>query len=98
MIVAIVQAAYTFIMFGVSLYNLLKAHKQKNPRMMIVRNISHASAIGAVLSLQRTMLGTFGAPGSSFNIQIEAWIGALAFLILIAVAVKMIFYKPSSKR
>jgi hypothetical protein len=49
--------------------------------ILMIRDLSMASALGSVLSLERTMLGTFGVTTDSFNIRITAITGFLVFVI-----------------
>jgi len=49
----------------------------------MIRNISLASALGSLFSLERTMLGTFGTSKDTlFNTCIEAFTGLLIFTVL----------------
>lgn len=72
LIVMIVMAAYTFYLIIHAVIESIRAHQSHNRRIAVLRNISLVSAIGAMLSLERSMLGTFGNPFSSFTLIMEA--------------------------
>ena len=91
MILAIAQAAYSFSLMGVAVYNLFKSAKKDDPLFYMVKNISFVSAVGSILSLQRMMLGTFGGADLNFNRIMEAFSGAGAFLIIVILGCRMIF-------
>lgn len=58
--------------------------------MISLRNISCASAVVSVLSLERSMLGTFGKNSVRFTLSMEAWSGGLAFLILFVMGIGIV--------
>ena len=91
MILAISQAAYSFSLMGVAVYNLFKSAKKDDPLFYMVKNISFVSAVGSILSLQRMMLGTFGGADLNFNRIMEAFSGAGVFLIIVILGCRMIF-------
>ena len=63
--------------------------------MIMIRNLSLASALGAMLSLERAMLGTFGQSGANFNMQMEAGTGMLVFILLLFLAYNL--YRASQR-
>ena len=81
-VVMIAVAAFTFYLVVQTILNTVKAHKKKDGTLIVLRNISLASVIGSVLSLERSMLGTFGDAGDRFSSAVEAISGAAAFLLL----------------
>ncbi len=89
-IVIIATAAYTFSFVGLTIYNTIKAHIQKSTVMISLRNISCASALISILSLERSMLGTFGDATDHFPLIMQAWSGGAAFLILIGLGISML--------
>lgn len=91
MILAIAQAAYSFSLMGVAVYNLFKSAKKDDPLFYMVKNTSFVSAVGSILSLQGMMLGTFGGADLNFNRIMEAFSGAGAFLIIVILGCRMIF-------
>ena len=63
---------------------ILKKHPLLITWISAIWNISLASALGSMLSLERTMLGTFGAKEEVIiNTWLEAGGGLLVFTILI---------------
>lgn len=90
MVIVIAQAAFTFTIFVMAIVNSVKARKKKDLYMVMIRNISFASAIGSMLSLERTMLGTFGDPSDTFTLWMEAATGMGAFILLVLMAIDML--------
>ena len=90
MIIVIAQASFTFTVFVLAIINMIHAAKQNNIYMTVSRNIAFASAISSMLSLERSMLGTFGDPTSSFTVQMEAYSCGVAFVLLILLAFGLI--------
>ena len=90
MIIVIAQAAFTFTVFILAIINMIHAAKQNNIYMTVSRNIAFASAIGSMLSLERSMLGTFDDPAGSFAVLMEAYSGGGAFILLILLAIGLI--------
>ncbi len=95
-IVVIAQAAFSFGLISMAIYNLIVSGKRKESRIIMIRNLSLASALGSILSLQRTMLGTFGSPEDVFNLKMQALTGWLVFMILIIMAYELM--KTSEKQ
>lgn len=89
-VVMITIAAYTFYTVTMSIINIVRAHKRKNTTMIMLRDISLAGTIAAVLSLERSMLGTFGNAEDSFSMIVEIISGAVAFALIIGIAISMI--------
>jgi hypothetical protein len=88
-ILVIVQAAFSFSLITLAIYNMVVSYKRKQTRDIILRNLSLASAMGSVLSLERTMLGTFGSPSDSFNVIMETVSGFLIFILLLIMAYQL---------
>ncbi len=90
MIVMIANAAYTFTFAGLAIRSMALAAKRKSPPLIALRNTSCAGALLSVLSLQRSMLGTFGDASDRFTPVMQACTGGVAFLLLIAMGVGML--------
>lgn len=58
-VMAIANAAYTFYKLGMSIYNLVKAHKFRAPLTQALRNFGFADACMSVASLTVLMISTF---------------------------------------
>ncbi|MBR0132869.1 MAG: hypothetical protein IJM14_07305 [Lachnospiraceae bacterium] len=89
-VIMITIAAYTFFIVIQAIINTVKAHKKKDLTVIMLRNISLASAIGSMHSLERSMLGTFGDADDRFSMIMMAISGAVAFLLVAAIGVLMI--------
>lgn len=90
MILVIAQAAFTFTVFVLAVINVIHANNKKDIYMLVNRNIAFASAIGSMLSLERSMLGTFGDPNDVFTTQIETYTGGAAFILLIILGIGLL--------
>ncbi len=84
----IVMAAYTFYLIIHAVIESIRAHQSHNRKIAVLRNISLVSAIGAMLSLERSMLGTFGNPFSSFTLIMEATSGFVGFVLIILIGLE----------
>ena len=89
-IAMITIAAYTFYIVIHAIISFVKARKKKDLSMIMLRNISMACAIVALLSLERSMLGTFGDAGDRFSMTMTIISGACTFLIVVGIGVSMI--------
>ena len=96
--VMIVIAVYTFIFVGWTIRNTIKAHKDRSVQMITLRNISCASAIASMLSLERGMLGTFGDQNERFVRIVESSSGAVAFILLIGLGIGMILFANKQEK
>ncbi len=84
-IIMIVTAAYTFTYLGMTIRGAVRAFRNKSSVALSLRNISCASITAAFLSLERSMLGTFGQTGASnFNVVMQGWCGAVGFVFMLA--------------
>ena len=89
-IVMIAIAAYTFYLITMSVINTVRAQRKRNATLIMLRNITLAGTIVAVLSLERAMLGTFGNAEDSFTMITESATGGFSFVLIIAIGVGMI--------
>ena len=90
MISAIAQATYAFVLIGIAIFNIIRSHRRKDDRMIMIRSISMASAIGSMLSLERVMLGTFSQAATQFTVMMEAYSGFGAFAIIVLLGIHLI--------
>jgi len=97
MVMVIAQAAFTFAFLGIALAGLWKARKKEDQKQFLLQNVSLVSAIGSLLGLERTMLGTFGNPMDTFTLRMEAATGMGAFLLLLVLSVGMIIAKDENQ-
>ena len=96
-VVMITIATYIFYTVTMSIFNIVKAHKKKDATMIMLRDISLAGTIVAVLSLERSMLGTFGNAEDDFSRTMEIISGAVAFVLIIGIAISMIVQSSLKK-
>ena len=89
-IVMISIATYTFVTAFFAIRNIIKAHKEKSLQMIALRNISLASVTASMLSLQRSMITTFGEGEEHFRYVMEGATGMGVFLIVLALGISMI--------
>jgi hypothetical protein len=92
MITAIAMAAYTFTAFTVAIVNVVKYRKYNSPVFSASKAISFASALVSMLTLESTMLTTFG-DGTMTELG-QKWMlgatGAAISLLIVATAIYMI--------
>ena len=96
MAIMIAIAAFTFFTVIRSIVLMIRAHRNREGLTILLRNISCASAVGSVLSLERSMLGTFGSSTDRFTYVTEGVSGLVGFLIVLALGVSMLL--GSSRR
>ena len=92
MITAIAMAAYTFTAFTVAIVNVIKYRKYNSPVFSASKAISLAAALVSMLTLESTMLTTFG-DGTMTVIQQKLMLGATGGVIsalIVATAIYMI--------
>ena len=92
MITAIAMAAYTFTAFTVAIVNVVKYRKYNSPVFSASKAISLAAALVSMLTLESTMLTTFG--DETMTATTQKWMlgatgGAISVLI-VATAIYMI--------
>ncbi len=91
MITTIVLAVVTFIPFIFSIINLIKYKKYKSPAYSAVRNINFIAGCVSILTLETTMLTTFGQTSSPmFRQVIISLTGSAVVGIAITIAIVMI--------
>lgn len=81
-IVMIALAAYAFYSATASIVGAVRA-RRGDGFQRIIRKLDLASTIGSMLSLQFSMLGTFGDPTDSSSFAMEAASGAVAVTLLL---------------
>ena len=91
-IVMIAIAAFTFAFVVLSIRDIIRAHRERSALLITLRNIDCVTAAGAVLSLEREMLGTFGNAADSLTVTAEAVSGAIAFLLMIGLGIGLILH------
>ena len=92
MITAIAMAAYTFTAFTVAIVNVVKYRKYNSPVFSASKAISLAAALVSMLTLESTMLTTFG-DGTMTAIERKWMLGATGgaiSVLIVATAIYMI--------
>ena len=85
------MAAYTFTAFTMAIINMVKYRKYHSPILSAVKQISFASALVSMLSLETAMLAAFGdTTDSGFSRIMTASTGACVCSIILIMAICMI--------
>jgi len=95
-IVMIAIAAVTFFTVVKAVVNAVKAYRSRERLPLILRNVSCVAAVGSILSLERSMLGTFGSSTDRFTYVMEGISGLAGFLIVTALGVSMLLRAKSA--
>ena len=91
MITTIALAAYTFVTFTFAIINLVKYKKYKSPIYSAAKSISLIAGSVSMLTLETTMLTTFGTTeGPLFNQLMLSLTGAAVIAFAITMAIIMI--------
>jgi len=101
MITTIAMAAYTFLTFTFAIINLVRYRKYNSPVYSAAKIITLISAVVSMLTLETTMLTTFGKDNSQVFTQIILSLtGAVVSCFAITMAIVMIIrgYKQLNKK
>ena len=92
MITAIAMAAYTFTMLTVSIVNVVKYRKYNSPVFSASKTINLTAALVSMLTLESTMLTTFG--DETMTATAQKWMlgatGGVISVLIVATAIYMI--------
>ena len=92
MITAIAMAAYTFTAFTVAIVNVVKYRKYNSPVFSASKAISLAAALVSMLTLESTMLTTFG--DGTMTAEEQKWMlaatGGVISVLIVSTAIYMI--------
>ena len=90
-ITTIAMAAYTFTAFTTAIVNLVKYRRYNSPVLSAAKAVSLAAACVSMLTLEATMLTTFGGgEDAQFRRLMLGGTGAVVFLFIVAMALFMI--------
>lgn len=89
-IMMITIATYTFIKITLAVINFIKVKKRKSPLLSTIRNIACADAAASILSLQRSMLVSFGNMGNEKIYIMNGITGAAVCLTVFLLGISMI--------
>ncbi len=94
MITAIAMAAYTFTAFAVAIVNVVKYRKYNSPVFSASKAISLSAALVSMLTLESTMLTTFG--DGTMAAATEKWMlgitGGVISILIVTTAIYMIVH------
>lgn len=89
-IIMITIATYTFYKITMAIVKAVKQHKNPSPLLKTIRNIGYAEVAASILTLQRSMLASFGSM-SAGNIRfMNAVTGAAVCLFVLILGLSMI--------
>ena len=97
MITAIAMAAYTFAAFTIAIINIVKYRKYNSPVYSASKAISFASACVSMLTLEATMLTTFG-DGTMDAITRKILLGCTGGVISVFVVVMAVYMIRQSNK
>lgn len=90
-IATIAMAAYTFAAFTVAVVNVIRYRKYNSPILSAAKQISFASALVSMLSLETAMLNAFGdGDNPSFRFTMTAATGAAVCVTVLGLAIHML--------
>ena len=90
LILMIAVAAYTFFSVAATVVKFVRTDRRRISSVIMLRSISCAAAAGSLLSLERSMLGTFGSASDGFTYIIEGASGLAAVLFIMILGASMI--------
>lgn len=88
-ILAITTATYAFIKISMAIRNILKAHSSNDLLIQTIRNIGIVDAITSMISLQATLISTFGTIDEDMS-RLIAICGLVSSIFIISLAIYMI--------
>ena len=86
-------AAYTFYKAAMAIVNAIKARRQQSSWLTAIRNIGCADAAASLLTLQRSMLVSFGGMSNRDISLMNALTGAGVCTLIAGAGIYMIFQK-----
>ena len=78
-------AAYTFFKIIMAIVKAVKQHKNPSPLLAVIRNIGYAEAAASILTLQRSMLVSFGTMNNTEAHIMNILTGAADFLYVLII-------------
>lgn len=88
-ILMITIATYTFYKVTMAIVKAVKQHRDPSPLLAVIRSIGYAEAAGSLLTLQRSMLVSFGAMRAAKVHCMNALTGAAVCLFVLALGIFM---------
>jgi len=92
LILMLVIAIYTFWKLTMAIIHTVQAHQTGTPLTKTIRNITLAGALASLMTMQRSMLASFGAemPGEDVRL-FNALTGGGVFLCVLLMGINMLF-------
>ena len=81
---------YTFCKIAMTVVKAVKQHKNPSPLLRTIRNISYAEVSASILTLQRSMLVSFGSMDNKQVCFMNAMTGAAVCLFVLILGLSMI--------
>ena len=89
-ILMITIAAYTFFKIIMAIVKAVKQHKNPSPLLAVIRNIGYAEAAASILTLQRSMLVSFGTMNNTEAHIMNILTGAAACLYVLIIGIYLL--------
>ena len=89
-IIMITIATYTFYKITMAIVKAVKQHKNPSPMLKTIRNIGYAEVAASILTLQRSMLASFGSMSTGNIHFMNAVTGAAVCLFVLILGLSMI--------
>ena len=89
-IIMITIATYTFYKITMAIVKAVKQHKNPSPLLKTIRNIGYAEVAASILTLQRSMLDSFGTMSAGNIHFMNAVTGAAVCLFVLILGLSMI--------
>lgn len=97
-IIMITIAAYTFYKIILAIVNAVKQHKNPSPLLRAIRSIRYAEVAASVLTLQRSMLVSFGSMESKKIRFMNAMTGAAVCVFVLVLGLTLIIKKTERNK
>lgn len=88
-IIMITIATYTFYKITMVITKAAKQHKNTSPLLVVIRSISYAEVAASILTLQRSMLVSFGSMETEQIHTMNAITGAVVCLFVLLLGISM---------
>ena len=88
-IIMITIAAYTFFKITMAVVKAVKQRKNPSRLLLVIRSISYAEVAASILTLQRSMLVSFGAMDSAKIHSMNTMTGAAVCLFVLILGISM---------
>ncbi len=89
-IVMITIATYTFYKISIAIIQAVKQHKNPSPLLRTLRSIRYAEVAASVVTLQRSMLVSFGAMEARKICWLNSITGVAVYLFVLVLGISMI--------